>query len=448
MNLQLNLYIKRRLGIVTAREQLAVIISDYNRDTETLECIDSVLSSVGFDKDTLRIYVVENACLEKACKGSLKLPKNDNIILISSQIDLGSSGGLNLGIDLAMRDGYKYICCLGEMITVEPHALRIMLDYLIDNPDTGLAGAKIYHKHMPHYIQQFGTSLDFKNYRASTLFADTYDNGDIPDVVYCDAVGSCGMMVTALAVEKAGLMPEENFLYWDDMEWGYRIKKSGFKVVALGNAVLYHNASPLHRHDNTKVNYYMTRNCINFFMKYTPKEKCAGMSLDILESVFESFYLHQMGQAHNMAQTDLSALNDAIYGIYGKADTNRILPNDETGLLFVNFFEEHECIYMEEDDPFLEQVIRQINPDIIFLSQPKRDAVTVLRCDSILGIRDFSYALDFSEDVVYIDNNYRLLATREDARLVKNYESSLRLFQYAMQPMMLRRISQMRGIEF
>jgi hypothetical protein len=103
---------------------------------------------------------------------------------------------------------------------------------------------------------------------------------------------------------------------------------------------------------------------------------------------------------------------------------------------------------MEEDDPFLEQVIRQINPDIIFLSQPKRDAVTVLRCDSILGIRDFSYALDFSEDVVYIDSNYRLLATREDARLVKNYESSLRLFQYAMQPMMLRRISQMRGIEF
>jgi hypothetical protein len=41
-----------------------------------------------------------------------------------------------------------------------------------------------------------------------------------------------------------------------------------------------------------------------------------------------------------------------------------------------------------------------------------------------------------------------MLATREDANLVKNYEPSLRLFQYAMQPMMLRRISEMRGIEF
>jgi hypothetical protein len=183
-------------------------------------------------------------------------------------------------------------------------------------------------------------------------------------------------------------------------------------------------------------------------MKYTPKEKCVGMSLDILKSVFESFYLHQMEQAHNMAQTDLSALNDAIYGIDGRADTSRILPNDETGLLFVNFFEEQECIYMEENDPFLEQVIRQINPDIIFLSQPRQDTVTIIRCDSILGIKDFSYALDFSEDVVYIDNSYRLLATREDATLVKNYEPSLRLFQYAMQPMMLRRISEIRGIKF
>jgi hypothetical protein len=127
---QLKLHNKRRLGIVTARERLAVIISDYNRDAETLECIDSVLSSEGFDKDTLRIYVVENACLEKTCNDSLKLPKGENIILISSQIDLGSSGGLNLGIDLAIRDGYKYICCLGEMITVESNALRIMLDYL------------------------------------------------------------------------------------------------------------------------------------------------------------------------------------------------------------------------------------------------------------------------------------------------------------------------------
>ena len=103
---------------------------------------------------------------------------------------------------------------------------------------------------------------------------------------------------------------------------------------------------------------------------------------------------------------------------------------------------------MEEDDPFLEQVIRQINPSIQFLQLPQKNIVTIVRCKSILKIKDFHYKLDFSDEVVYIDKSYRMLATREDARLVKDYDASLQLFLYAMQPAVLRRISETRGIEF
>jgi hypothetical protein len=405
------------------------------------------LKCEGFCNGELKIFVIDNASDDRLTELVAPLT-GSGLEFIRTDTDLGSCGGLNVGINAAIGEGYRYICCLGEAIIPEKTALSIMLKYLIENPETGLVGGKVYHRHVPNYIQQFGISVDFRNYRASTHFAGVYDDDSVPSIVYCDAVGSCAMMFTAEAVGRAGLMPEENFLYWEDAEWGYRIRKAGYEVVALGDAVFYHSDSPMHRHDNTKVNYYMTRNCINFFMKYTPVEKCAKMSLELLRSVYESFYLHQMGQAHNMAQSDLSALNDAIYGLEGKAPDNRILTNDETGLLFVNFFEEHGRIYMEEDDPFLEQVIRQINPDIVFLTQPSKDAVTIIRCHSILGIKDFSYALEFSEDVVYIDDSYRMLATREDARLVKNYESGLGLFLYAMQPMLLRRISEMRGIEF
>ena len=28
-------------------------------------------------------------------------------------------------------------------------------------------------------------------------------------------------------------MPEDNFIYWDDMEWGYRIELAGYRVVTL-----------------------------------------------------------------------------------------------------------------------------------------------------------------------------------------------------------------------
>lgn len=433
--------------IMAKQEKLAVVISNYNKGASTIECIESVLSSRNLSiGENLKIFVIDNASDDDSAAIITKA-YGDQISFTHSDIDLGSCGGLNLGIGHALSEGFHYICCLGEEITAEPDALRTMLDYMVSTPSVGLAGGKIYHKHMPHYIQHFGMSVDFKHYRASMLYADTPDSENIPNIVYCDAISGCCMMVRAEAVEKAGLIPTENFLYWDDTEWGYRIKQADFEVVALGDARFYHSASPMRRCDNTKVNYYMTRNGMNFFMKYTKPENCAKMSIVLLRSVFEAFYLHRMGDAHNMAQSDIAALLDAVSGVRGKAADDRILYNDESGLGFVSFFEEQEAVYMEDNDPFLEQVIRQINPDIVFMQLPDPNAVTIVRCDSILGIKDFDFPLDFSENVIYIDKNYKMLSSREDMKLIRNYEPSLQLFLYAMQPAVLRRVSEIQGIE-
>ncbi|MDE7322920.1 MAG: glycosyltransferase family 2 protein [Lachnospiraceae bacterium] len=430
------------------QEKLAVVICNYNKGARTIDCIQSVLSSHHFViGSNLKIFVVDNASTDGSAAIIAKKYGN-KISFTRSDVDLGSGGGLNLGMKQALSEGFRYICCMGEDVTAEPDALKAMLDFMVTTPSVGLAGGKIYHKHMPHYIQHFGMSVDFRHFKASTLYADTPDSENIPNLVYCDAISGCCMMVRAEAIEKAGLMPTGNFLYWDDTEWGYRIKQSGFEVVALGDAKFYHSANPMHRCDNTKVNYYTTRNGMHFFMKYTKPEDCTRMSIVLLRSVFEAFYLHRMGNAHNMAQSDIAALLDAVSGVRGKAADNRILDNDETGLGFVNFFEEQEAVYMEDDDPFLEQVIRQVNPDIVFMQLPCADAVTIVRCDSILGIKDFHFSLEYSENVIYIDKNYKMLSSREDMNLIKNYEPSLQLFLYAMQPAVLQRIAEMRHAEF
>lgn len=440
---------KKGMNIIMGnQEKLAVVICNYNKGTSTIDCIRSVLSSRHFvNGDTLKIYVIDNASDDDSAAVITK-EYGDKISFTHSNTDLGSCGGLNLGIKQALSEGFRYICCLGEQVTAESNALKTMLDFMVSTPSVGLLGGKIYHRHMPHYIQHFGMSVDFKHFKASMLYSDTPDSENIPNIVYCDAINGCCMMVRAEAIEKAGLIPTENFLYWDDTEWGYRIKQAGFEIAALGDARFYHSANPMHRCDNTKVNYYMTRNGMNFFMKYTKPENCTKMSIILLRSVFEAFYLHKMGNAHNMAQSDIAAMLDAVSGLRGKAADDRILDNDESGLGFVSFFEEQEAVYMEDDDPFLEQVIRQINPGIIFMQLPNPKAVTIVRCDSILGIKDFNFSLDYSQNVIYIDKNYKMLSSHEDMVLIKNYEPSLQLFLYAMQPAVLRRVSEIQNIKF
>ena len=218
------------------QEKLAVVICNYNKGKSTVECIASVLASRQPDaEDCMKIFVVDNASDDDS-QAVITETYGDRITWMHSDVDLGSGGGLNLGIERALQEDFAYICCLGEEITVAPDALKVMLDYMAANPSTGLAGGKVYHRHMPHYIQQFGISVDFKHCRASMLYADTPDSENIPNIVYCDAISSCCMMVRAEVIRKVGLMPTENFLYWDDTEWGYRIRLAGFEVVALGAA--------------------------------------------------------------------------------------------------------------------------------------------------------------------------------------------------------------------
>ena len=422
--------------------KLGVLIYNNNKGKELLDCIQSVLSS---DMDDYDIFVIDDASTDDSVK-LLQHTYQNRIEILKNAEQIGSCKSLCLGVQQVLDHGYEYLCCLGNDVTVAPDTLSSMLTYLKTNPEVGIVGGKVYHKHMPHYIQQYGVTLDFKHFRAITLYADTPDSHEIPNILYCDAVSSCGFMLPASVIKKVGLPPEDNYLYWDDMEWGYQIKLAGFQVVALGEAKIYHASSPKLRMETTLANYYMTRNCLHFFMKYTKEESCAKMSIVLLRAVFEDFYLHKMSQAHNMAQTSIAALLDALAGLRDKAPLGRILENDENGLGFVSFFEECESVYLENDDPFSEEILRQINPELIFFTAPDDNAITIARCDSILKMTDLNSKDTLNSKRVYVDKSYHLLAIKEDFEAIAAYESSLQLFLYMMQPVLLHRVEEMRNI--
>lgn len=79
----------------------------------------------------------------------------------------------------------------------------------------------MYHKQFPDYIQQCGLMIDFEHCQAHTLYADRLEDGSLPEVVECDTVATCAVMIRgdAIRTTDVGIMPEDNFIYWDDMEW-------------------------------------------------------------------------------------------------------------------------------------------------------------------------------------------------------------------------------------
>src|SRR5690606_23380021 len=76
------------------------------------------------------------------------------------------------------------------------------------------------------------------------------------------------MMLTKKTIGEVGLMPEDYFLYYEEMAWAENFKKAGYEILVQPQARIRHlesvsvgNASPLKE-------YYMTRNRIRFVSRY------------------------------------------------------------------------------------------------------------------------------------------------------------------------------------
>lgn len=232
-----------------------------------------------------------------------------------------------------------------------------------------------------------------------------------------------------------GMMPEDNFIYWDDMEWGHRMRLAGYRVVTLAASRVLHQMGANVKHFNTFTDYYMWRNRINFFMRYMPEEKMEQMSVRLLSDFFDATYENLFREEHNVRQSLAYALFDAMSGVRGKAEEYKILVNDSNDDKLTAYVQDKKsyCIItdgQEEDARYLRVFLSVANPDIEEVK--KEEAETILHlCPNIFKVKDLS------RKEIYIDSNRNCIITEEDAEIVKNYEYSKMLFLYMNQGVFL-----------
>lgn len=132
--------------------------------------------------------------------------------------------------------------------------------------------------------------IDFAQGMVQTLYAGVPEDGTLPEVVECDSVATCAVMIRTEAIRKdhIGIIPEDNFIYWDDTEWGHRMHLAGDRTVTLAAAKALHQMGANNKRPNTFIEYYMWRTRLHFFMKYTPKDQLEQMSVNTLEMIFDA----------------------------------------------------------------------------------------------------------------------------------------------------------------
>jgi len=237
--------------------ELSIILVNYNGIADTKECIISIKKYV---KVPCEIIIVDNG--SKRNEAILLQKEYPEILCIRSEKNLGFAGGNNLGIQ---KSHGKNIMLLNNDTIVKDNSIEFLINRLNSNLKIGAVSSKIKFAYFPDIIQFAGiTPLSKITFRNKTIGNGETDKGQYNNPHPIPYLHGAAMMIKREIIEKAGLMPDIYFLYYEELDWSVRIRESGYLLYYEPRCTVFHKESRSTGKKSPLYYYYYTRNRLLF----------------------------------------------------------------------------------------------------------------------------------------------------------------------------------------
>ncbi len=238
--------------------ELSIITINYNGLKDTCELIDTL----PLEDESIEVIVVDNASKEdEATQIAQRYPQ---VKIIRSKENLGFAGGNNLGIQAA-HGKYLFFINNDTLLSHQPSAISHLINRLESSPKIGAVCPKIKFSWGDNPIQYAGyTPLSSITMRNGAIGCGEQDNGQYDTAHPTPYAHGAAMMVKREVVEKAGLMPECFFLYYEELDWSMMIRRAGYDIWYEPACTIYHKESQTTGQNSPLRTYYITRNRLLF----------------------------------------------------------------------------------------------------------------------------------------------------------------------------------------
>jgi hypothetical protein len=239
---------------------LSVIIVNWNTKDLLCQCIDSL--TLTLKKINAEVFVVDNGSTDGSV-GAVR-EKFPGVRLIENPVNLGFAKANNQ----ALSDSRGiYVLLLNPDTQVKDEAIPRMLSFMNAHPKAGLVGGQLLNADgsKQNSIANFpslATEL-FNKSLLRWLFPEKFPGKETyyaAPVEVDSVIGAC-MLARRETAEQVGLLDEGYFLFLEETDWCYRMKKAGWKIYHIPQAEILHfqGKSAEAEKGKARIEYYRSR---------------------------------------------------------------------------------------------------------------------------------------------------------------------------------------------
>ena len=285
--------------------RLGVVIVTFNSENVILDCLESLLASDGV---ALQIVVIDNAsgdatvalvqdwaagrhvylapddipfalqaCVKPVGLDGTTHQGRHSLTVVRAGVNAGFAAGVNIGLaHLATLPATDRFWVLNPDSVTPPLSAHAFASHLAPASGFSLMGGRVLYLDQPSVIQIDGGTINRRTGITGNIgLGAAHSTTLAPNPVDMDFITGASMVASRQFYERAGPLPEDYFLYYEEVDWALR--RGDLPLIYCPGGIVYHRAgtaigsATLNRPASPFSLYFKHRSRLRFMRRYFPR---------------------------------------------------------------------------------------------------------------------------------------------------------------------------------
>lgn len=186
--------------------------------------------------------------------------------LIEVESNTGFAAGVNVGLRKVLDRGeHEYVLVINNDATIDTPSLALLVAELNEDQSLAMVG--------PRSVDSSGLTVA----RAGRLNRWTWAIDEDASGDEIDYLTWACVLIRASALSRYGLLDERFFMYWEDVDFGLRLKDAGARFALVDGATLVHEVSSSHSRAGARISAYSSAAFVHFLSQHGGRTRFVGL---------------------------------------------------------------------------------------------------------------------------------------------------------------------------